>query len=221
MATNQFDWFNESTKLIDYDFPTSDQYNESFNQIMYEMLEKLIDTDHVMVNENGTLSVYNESIVYEFADETEKKKKKVLSQIKKAMKKVFEDNSFDFRESNLGSFIGKTAYINGSSNRVAISYTKKGRHELMFAISGAEGAAIGLASVVIPPVQLVAPAASVLIGFYNATKAEAKNEKELTKFFSTHKNEIQKSLNDNVTDAKVTVEQMKSTSNLIFTIKLK
>ena len=216
LESNIFDWSgNEQT--VTEEAAMVANYNESYDAIVMEMIEKCFDTDHIQVNEDGTFQIYSKvEALDEAASETTKAKKKALKQIKAAMKETFKDTKSKLKISSF-SFIGEIPFVNGSTNTVAIAFTKKGRHALMLALAAGGGAALGAASVVVPPAMIAAP----VLGAGIAMNAESKNEKDVYDFIQEHRGDIQKALDKNVTDYKVTFKMLKDNPTVLFTIKKK
>lgn len=216
LESNIFDWSgNEQT--VTEEAAMVANYNESYDAIVMEMIEKCFDTDHIQVNEDGTFQIYSKiEALDEAASETTKAKKQALKQIKAAMKEVFKDTKSKLRISSF-SFIGEIAFVNGKSHTVAIPFTKKGRHALMLALSTGGGAVLAPAAMVVPPVALAAPA----LGVGLAQAAEYKDEKDVYDFIQNHRGDIQKALDKNVTDYKVDFKMLKDNPTILFTIKKK
>ena len=79
------------------------------------------------------------------------------------------------------------------------------------------GAALGAATLVVPAARIAAPA----VGAGIALTAQYKDEKDVYDFIQNHRGDIQKALDKNVTDYKVTFKMLKDNPTVLFTIKKK
>ena len=154
-----------------------------------------MDGDYVKVNEDGTFEIYSHmEPLTEAAAMDAKEKKAALKQLKKAVKATFKETKSKLRIAIFVSWIGEMSFVNGSSNSVAVSFTKKGRQAVMLALSGAAGAGLGAASLVVPAAALAAPVVATGL----AVKAVAKDEKDTHDFITEHKSELTKNIKEMV-----------------------
>jgi hypothetical protein len=202
------------------DDQSQEEFDESYNNIIYEFADRLVDTDHVIVYENGTIAPYggNNDAIFEAKIYDSDAKKKAVKQIQTAMRRVFKESGSSLKVDYSFSMTGKNAFIKGSSDTLAMPFTKKGRRLVTLALASIKGARVGLASIVHP---WTLSAAATKEGIKLGREELSKNEKDLAIFLKSNIQKCTKECNDTLTDFTVSLKQVKGSPVILFTFKPK